>query len=132
MSTYQYFKCLDHDPALVSAGEFSQHYGDEYYKHGIELALNRPVDPPAGGPKTGTGWFEDNARMFLSQHPTCRIVIVDEYAVHQPLEDEGIKALSIKAAILAQEAAALEGELHDKRTQLRELMVQIEQLKLEK
>jgi len=84
MSTYWYFECLDHIPALQSA-EFTQHTDDGAYRAGVELAQQRPV--VADGCSTGTGHFEGNARSFLVQHPSCRLDVVSEYGERRALPD---------------------------------------------
>ncbi|UXZ57068.1 hypothetical protein [Curtobacterium sp. Arg-1] len=83
MSTYWYFECLDHTPALQSADEFTQHTDDGAYRAGVELAQQRPVD--ADDYSTGTGHFEGNARSFLVQHPSCSLGLVNEYGERRAL-----------------------------------------------
>jgi len=99
MSTYWYYECLDHTPALKSDDEFTQHGGDEWFRQGIDLANSRPV--PAD---EGTYWhtadagdehersrlyFRMNALKFLHFHPTCRLGIVNEYGEQAPIEPTG-------------------------------------------
>lgn len=83
MSTYWYFECLDHTPALLSPDEFTQHTDDGAYKAAVTLAGQRPIE--AADYSAGTGHFERNARSFLSQHPTCHLGVVSEYGEHRLL-----------------------------------------------
>jgi hypothetical protein len=83
VSTYWYFECLDHLPALRSIDEFTQHTDDGAYRAGVELAQQRPLD--AADYSTGTGHFEGNARSFLTQHPTCALGLVNEYGERRSL-----------------------------------------------
>jgi hypothetical protein len=83
VSTYWYFECLDHLPALRSIDELTQHTDDGAYRAGVELAQQRPLD--AADYSTGTGHFEGNARSFLTQHPTCALGLVNEYGERRSL-----------------------------------------------
>lgn len=87
MSTYWYFECIDHVPALQSSEEFTQHTEDMHFVHGVELARNRPVEPvgPASFDRSRE-YFDQRARDFLVQHPTCRLGLINEYGDRLELE----------------------------------------------
>lgn len=97
MSTYWYFECRDHTPALQSAHEFTQHTEDRWYWQGIALANQRPVeadgsywslDPTANDFQRARMYFAMNATAFLSDHPTCTIGLVNEYGERRDLPTE--------------------------------------------
>lgn len=89
MSTYWYFECLDHTPALRSEGEFTQHTGDYKFRAALALAKARPVDPFQGSDAHCTEcYFEHNARDFLVSHPTCHIEAVSEYGERCDLDGD--------------------------------------------
>lgn len=108
MSTYWYFECLDHTPALQSVDEFTQHTDDGAYRAGVELAQQRPVD--ADGYSAGTGHFEGNARSFLVQHPTCSLGLVNEYGERRPLPGAESPRIADMAPGTTFTAAAMRGE----------------------
>lgn len=129
MSTWYYFECLDHTPAIKSEGEFTQHTDDSYYKRGIELAMSRPLerkDDEYDG--SMTGHFETNARHFLIQHPTCNLGIIDEYGRRSSLPYERVKALSSEALILEHEISELRQELAGKEHRLGGIEAELEEL----
>lgn len=72
MSTYWRMECRAHSPALRSE-EFTQHTDDRAFWDGVDLIGQRPVKAGLGG------YFERNARNFLSEHPDCEIELVSEY-----------------------------------------------------
>ncbi len=77
MSTYWYHECLDHEPPLRAAGEFTQHTDDDAYRHGVALMAQRPL--LAIDYDSHSIDFDLNAREFLVAHPKCRISLVNEY-----------------------------------------------------
>lgn len=86
MSTYCYFECLDHDPPLRSVDEFTQHVGDRYWDHAMELIDSRPLEEDNSywamtldEAHATDAYFNMRARAFLSKHEACRIGIVTEY-----------------------------------------------------
>jgi len=80
MSTYWYFECMDHDPPLRSANEFTQHTDDDHYLRAVGLIHSRPVSADSLESDDDTaGYFDRNARGFLAHHPHCRIDAVGEY-----------------------------------------------------
>lgn len=80
MSTYWYYECLDHEPTIESQDEFTQHTEDDAFRRGIELAQSRPLKPKDfEWHNSSREYFENNARRFLLQHPTCRLGIISEY-----------------------------------------------------
>ena len=81
MSTYWYFECLSHSPALPSQDEFTQHTNDSAYWAAIEMASRRPL---AADSLPGE-YFGDQAYRFLVQHPSCELGLVNEYGIHEPL-----------------------------------------------
>lgn len=96
MSTYHYFECLDHDPPLQSEDEFTQHFNDEWFRQGIELAKSRPVPADEGeywqgghasDDERSRAYFRMNALKFLHFHPTCHLGIIDENGQRQALEE---------------------------------------------
>jgi hypothetical protein len=98
MSTYWYFECLDHTPPLRSAEEFTQHTEDRYWDRALELVANRPVErydaywtldriiPSPTDEQRTVAYFGMNARAFLSEHPTCRIGLVNGYDERRLIE----------------------------------------------
>lgn len=95
MSTYWYFECLNHEPPLRSGEEFTQHTRDRHWDRALELAANRPVEIDDRYWSLGSvpdsarsdAYFGMQARSFLSEHPTCRLGIVNEYGDREPLRD---------------------------------------------
>jgi hypothetical protein len=85
VSTYWYFVCLDHEPQLSSADEFTQHTDDVDYANAMALAMARPLDESwwEGDQGGHLGYMERNARRFLQQHPSCRLEAVSEYGDHR-------------------------------------------------
>ena len=75
MSTYWYFECNSHTPALRSGDEFTQHTDDEAFKTALALARSRPLPMDA----EGGDYFSRHAVGFLKVHPTCELSIVSEY-----------------------------------------------------
>jgi hypothetical protein len=86
MSTYWYFECMDHSPALRSVDEFTQHTDDHYFKHAVHLANARPLQE-LGDELNGQieQYYDGNARRFLVSHPACRIELVNDYGVRRAL-----------------------------------------------
>lgn len=87
MSTYWYFECLDHDPPLRSADEFTQHTDDAPFKHAVDLAQHRDgiTNPWVGEWQNASEYFDRNARRFLVEHPACRLGLINEYDERRPL-----------------------------------------------
>jgi hypothetical protein len=80
VSTYWYYECLDHDPPIESHDEFTQHTDNDAFRHGIELAQDRPIrEKDFEWHNASLEYFDNNARRFLRQHPTCRLGIISEY-----------------------------------------------------
>lgn len=96
MSTWWYYECLNHDPPLTSAAEFTQHTADQHFIRGLELVAERPVegDDSYWGLVSATddertdAYFNMNARQFLKDHPTCRIGLVNEYGERRGIEGQ--------------------------------------------
>ncbi len=95
MSTYWYFECLDHEPALQSSDEFTQHTDDDWFRQGVELAKSRPQPEDDGSYWQGRfssdreqsqAYFRMNALKFLHFHPSCRLGLIDEYGTRRTLE----------------------------------------------
>ena len=89
MSTYVYLQCLDHEPPLCSDGEVGQHLYDlpdvrKYIALRDLFVENAKQDMPV----SYDSYWASNAARFLSQHPHCRIGIVDEYGREHPTEEE--------------------------------------------
>lgn len=97
MSTYWYFECRNHTPALRSVDEFTQHTEDRWYWEAIALAHQRPVAPDDGAywaaANTATVgdfqrtrlYFGMRARDFLTNHPDCTLGLVNEYGERRDL-----------------------------------------------
>lgn len=94
MSTYWYFECLDHTPPLQSSEEFTQHTRDRHWDRAMEMAAARPVErgddywrlgPHASDAERSDAYFTMQTRAFLSEHPSCRLGLVNEYGDHEPL-----------------------------------------------
>lgn len=80
MSTYWYYECLDHDPPIQSLDEFTQHTEDEAFARGVGLTEARPLaEKECTWNDRSREYFDNNARRFLLQHPTCRVGIINEY-----------------------------------------------------
>ena len=86
MSTYLYLKCLDHDPPLISEGESGQHLYDLPQIRADIANRGQLVD--ADLPDYYRDNFRHNTVWFLTQHPRCRIGIVDEYGHEHSAEEE--------------------------------------------
>ena len=95
MSTWWYFECLDHTPPLQAQDEFTQHTEDRHWDHALRLMAQRPVERDGsywtmdrhGTPtdaERSDAYFDMQARAFLSEHPTCRLGLVNEYDDHRP------------------------------------------------
>lgn len=82
MSTYFYFRCLQHDPPLKSREEITQHR-DEHLDRAVQLAQGRPVYHFADYIEE---YFGQNALRFLAEHPECPVDIVSEYGEVIPIE----------------------------------------------
>ncbi len=125
MSTWWYFECLDHAPALRSDSEFSQHTGDIHYALALTLMTQRPLDPEVEvhTPRPGASnreiveaYFARHAVTFLKQHPTCRIGLINEYdervdeaGVAAQLTDIAAKIITARASMHAAELAGIIG-----------------------
>ena len=75
MSTYWYFECNSHTPALRSDDDFTQHTEDAAWKRALELARSRPLPMDSDGNdfvRPGVVWF-------LNAHPNCELSVVSEY-----------------------------------------------------
>lgn len=74
MSTYFYYRCLQHEPPLVSEHEVTQHR-DEYLQTAIDFASGKPLWQC--GP-----WFasyvQEFATEWLQQHENCPIDVISE------------------------------------------------------
>lgn len=79
---YWYYECLEHTPPIRSGDEFTQHTDDCHYRHGVELAMSRPVPESDDWPDE---YFDRSAHRFLTAHPTCMLQLVSEYGVIEPL-----------------------------------------------
>jgi hypothetical protein len=89
MSTYWYYKCTNHTPALRSE-EFTQHTDDPYFRRGVELANARPFDPYEDWQDNDDvvdKYYESNARRFLIDHPHCRLILISETGGMRTLEN---------------------------------------------
>lgn len=96
MSTYWRFRCLSHDPPLVSEEEFTQHTEDASFWNGLALAIRRTEwieIERAAGERWDFDWNDDyfarNARRFLRNHPFCKIDLLNEYGESRNLDVEG-------------------------------------------
>lgn len=112
MSTYWYFECLSHTPAIRSDDEFTQHTDDDLYKMGIDMAYSRPfhkddMDEMCTDSST-RGQFQRAAFRFLVQHPECKLGITNEYGVHEPLPGK-----LFEVRLDPHQLATLGGALHE-------------------
>lgn len=91
MSTWLYLECLDHDPPLQSPDEVGQHLYDLPTIRAW-LARDRDTLPDPltlWNPTTGgADYFGAHTVAFLTDHPTCRIGIHDEYGQDYPIKEE--------------------------------------------
>ncbi len=90
MSTYWYFECVSHTPALRSDDEFTQHTEDDAFHAAVALAQARPLEVPPDewwydDELWHSSYFERNARRFLQLHPECDLELVNEYGDRRPL-----------------------------------------------
>jgi hypothetical protein len=86
VSTYCYFRCIQHDPPLVSKDEFTQHVDDYHYKQGLEMAKAMRMDPiPWMADGIVGSYFAGNAYRFLTEHVGCPIDIYTETGIIYPV-----------------------------------------------
>lgn len=95
MSTYWYYKCLEHDPPLISDDEFTQHTDDYAFREGVWLANTRVewIELERRAEEAGMHLSADhdhflrtNAMRFLRGHPKCKLGLVNEYGDEADLE----------------------------------------------
>lgn len=84
MSTYMYYRCMEHDPSLRSDEEIGQHYRDiprsqELLKPEIRQLIRDAAK--ADLEVCGTNLYDPARINFLEQHPDCDIRIFTEYGV---------------------------------------------------
>ena len=90
MSTYIYLTCLYHDPPLVAEDESGQHLYD-LPRIRAEIADRETVAAEPDHSRDGVDvsrYFRSRSSRFLSQHPSCRIGVRDEYGRDHPVEDD--------------------------------------------
>lgn len=76
MSTYWYMECMSHNPPVRSLEEFTQHTEDARYWNVVALLGERPLRGEMGYHGDS---MENQAELFIRQHPHCCIEFVNEY-----------------------------------------------------
>lgn len=87
MSTYLYFRCLDHDPPLIAEEESGQHLYDLPQMRKDLADRERIVASYADGMSFPSDYFRRNTAKFFVSHATCTLGIIDEYDKVYPNEE---------------------------------------------